>query len=320
LKFPAKPLKILDEEALVIQLLENKYFTSGLTPISINNKSDPLLLEVKASTFEILKIMQRYELDNPIYIISKLELTEKDIEFLDSLDLNLFVFFSFSGLQTDLEKVSITYQEKRIKKLEQAKGFKKIHYWRPLIAGENDSDQQIEYMFDVVAPVFDASVVSGLRVNDKVNSKLLQLNKNVTFNDYTKRHKYVEKEVFHRIQKIRMERCPDYLLFRHTSCMTCYWTGSADFLHNDRYSFNCNVFDCPNTHLCSQRKLPDHSQIREKMQVIGIDNHYEVLKDHILFSGALSQEDLSYLNLNLGFKALSEVKVPTVSESVIEFV
>jgi hypothetical protein len=51
---------------------------------------------------------------------------------------------------------------------------------------------------------------------------------------------------------------------------------------------------------------------------IGRDNAYELRKDHIMFEGAMSQEDLSYLNINLGFKALSEKKELTVSESVIE--
>ncbi|KGE16523.1 hypothetical protein [Paenibacillus wynnii] len=320
LEFPKRPLQILDEESVVEQLLQNKYFTKDITPISINNKSDPLLREVKNSTFNIMKILEKYNIKNPIYLISKIELTEKEIEFLDSLELNLYVFFSFSGLKTDLEKVTAEYQVRRIKKLEKAKNIKKIHYWRPLITGENDSNEQIKHMLELVSPIFDVSVISGLRVNDTVNERLVNLDKNVPFNEYTKKHKYVEKEVFDRINKIRKELCPEYLLFRHTSCITCYWLEKADFLHNDRKNFNCTVFDCPNIRRCSERKMPDHSLIREMMLRIGIKNNYEIREDHIMFMGALSQEDLSYLNLNLSFKALSEIKLPTVSESVIEVV
>ncbi|WNQ09658.1 hypothetical protein MJA45_18760 [Paenibacillus aurantius] len=320
LEFPERPLKIFDEESLVEQLLQNQYFTHDITPISINNKSDPLLREVKQSTMNILKILERYRLQNPIYLISKLELTDEDLEYLDSLNLNIYVFFSFSGLDTQLEKVTISYQERRIRRLAQAKNIKKIHYWRPLIAGENDSEEQIRHMLEVVSPVFNVSIVSGLRVNETVNERFSNLNKNVPFNEYTKKHKYVEKEVFERVNRIRNDICPDYLLFRHTSCITSYWLGKPDFLHNDRKPLNCTVFNCPNHFRCSNRQKPPESHINEMLFKISRDNEYEIRDDHIMFSGAMSQEDLSFLNLNLGFKALSEKKLPTVSESVIEVV
>jgi DNA repair photolyase len=220
LEFPEKPLKIMNENSLVEQLYSHKYFTLNLTPISVNNKSDPLLPEVKQSTFKIFKLLEEANIKNPIYLISKMDLNERDIEFLDSLDLNIYVFFSFSGLGSNLERVTLGFQERRINKLRNAKKIKKIHYWRPLIAGENDDEMTITRMLDIVAPVFDASIVSGLRVNEKVNSKFKELQIDVPFNDYTKKHKYVEKHVFERVNHIRNQLYPNYLLFRHTSCLT----------------------------------------------------------------------------------------------------
>ncbi|SDT35839.1 DNA repair photolyase [Paenibacillaceae bacterium GAS479] len=318
LEFPEKAMKIYDEASVVEQLLIHKYFTRDLTPISVNNKSDPLLPEVKQSTFRIFKILEQEKLKNPIYLISKMELSRKDIEFLDSLELNIYVFYSFSGLGDNLEKVTFDYQERRIQKLKAAHRIKKIHYWRPLIVGQNDDEETIKRMIDIVAPIFDASIVSGLRVNEKVNSKFQELKIDVPFNDYTKKHKYVEKNVFERINQLRNIYYPNYLLFRHTSCLTSYWQNKPDFLHNDRKPTNCIVFNCPNTVNCSNRKKPDVKIIAENLNKIGRQNNYVIKNDHIMFEGAMSQEDLSYLNINLGFKALSEKKELTVSESVIE--
>ncbi|MRG27782.1 hypothetical protein [Laceyella tengchongensis] len=318
LEFPSKPLKIMDEEDAVMQLLAHKYFTFGLTPISINNKSDPLLKEVKDSTFKIMKVLERERVTNPIYLISKLELTDEDIDFLDSLKLNVYVFYSFSGLGNHLEKVSTRYQEYRIKKLSHARNIKKIHYWRPLIVGENDDETTIRHMLEVVSSVFDVSIVSGLRVNEKVKKAFDRLNISVPFNNYTIKHKYVEKEVFERVRQIRDEICPDYPLFRHTSCLTSYWAGTPDFNHHDRKKINCTIFNCPNQSVCATRKKPSTDLIDKLLSRIGKENEYEIREDHVMFKGVMSQEDLSFLNLNMGFKALSEKKAPTASESVIE--
>lgn len=318
LEFPSRPLKIIDEEAAVMQLLAHKYFTRGLTPISINNKSDPLLKEVKESTFKIMKVLERERVTNPIYLISKLELTDEDIAFLDSLELNVYVFYSFSGLGNHIEKVSTRYQEYRIKKLSQAKNIKKIHYWRPLIVGENDDEATIRHMLEVVSQVFDVSIVSGLRVNESVKKTFDRLNISVPFNNYTIKHKYVEKEVFERVNRIRNEICPDYPLFRHTSCLTSYWAGKPDFNHHDRKKINCTMFDCPNQSVCATRQKPTNEKIDKLLSWIDKDNEYEIREDHVMFKGVMSQEDLSFLNINMGFKALSEKKAPTASESVIE--
>lgn len=228
------------------------------------------------------------------------------------------MFYSFSGLGNHLEKVSTRYQEYRIKKLAQTKRIKKIHYWRPLIVGENDDEETIRHMLEVVSPVFDVSIVSGLRVNETVKKTFDRMNINVPFNNYTIKHKYVEKEVFDRINRIRNEICPDYQLFRHTSCLTSYWAGLPDFNHHDRKPLNCTVFDCPNQSVCSKRSKPNATHISKLLAQIGKDNEFEIRKDHVFFRGELNQEDLSFLNLNMGFKALCEKKAPTVSESVIE--
>jgi DNA repair photolyase len=318
LEFPERPLKIMDEDAVVMQLLENCYFIRDVTPISINNKSDPWLPEVKESTFQILKLLEQQQINNPIYLISKLELTENDIDFLDALDLRIYVFFSISGLKGDLERLSEKYHKRRVSKLASAKNIKKIHYWRPLIMGENDSDESIRMMLQMVHPVFDASVVSGLRVNEAVYSRLKNLEKEVPYNEYTKKHKFVEKEVFDRIHKIRNEVCPDYLLFRHTSCVTSYWMGQPDFLHNNRKPQNCAVFHCPNTWRCQTRRKPDSDTINMLLYRINRTNEYEIREDHILFKGELTQEDLSFLNLNLQFKSFCGSLLLSASESVIE--
>ena len=48
-------VKVFDEEQLVEDLFQNKFFVKDFTPVTINNRTDPFLNKiVKESTFKIL--------------------------------------------------------------------------------------------------------------------------------------------------------------------------------------------------------------------------------------------------------------------------
>ena len=114
---PTSPQKITTPKQLMKLLFKNKYFLPNVTPIAINNKSDPLLPEVKDSTLEVLKLFAKYKLKNPLIIISKLSYSPEEVDLIESFSLNLYHFTSYSGLSFPLEKVNNKIQKKNIKLL-----------------------------------------------------------------------------------------------------------------------------------------------------------------------------------------------------------
>ena len=74
---PMHPIKVIDEEELIRNMINDNYFEKGKTVISLNNRTDPFISqEVKNSTFKLLDIMEELNLKNIVTITSKGLLTE----------------------------------------------------------------------------------------------------------------------------------------------------------------------------------------------------------------------------------------------------
>lgn len=76
---PMRPIKVIEEEDLINNMINDKYFKNNETVISLNNRTDPFITdEVKQSTFKLLDIMDNCKLKNIVTITSKALLTEED--------------------------------------------------------------------------------------------------------------------------------------------------------------------------------------------------------------------------------------------------
>lgn len=57
---PMRPIKAIDEEELINNMINDKYFKEHETVLSLNNRTDPFISpEVKASTFKLMDIMEK---------------------------------------------------------------------------------------------------------------------------------------------------------------------------------------------------------------------------------------------------------------------
>src|SRR5260221_3416071 len=82
----AKPILEVPVRDAVEQLISHNDFIPHVTPVSINiSSTDALLPNVKASTFEAIKIFESKKLSNPFGITTKLPFQKVDIDFLESL-------------------------------------------------------------------------------------------------------------------------------------------------------------------------------------------------------------------------------------------
>ena len=76
---PMRPIKVIEEEELIKEMLNDIYFEKDKTVLSLNNRTDPFISkEVKESTFKLLDIMEKIGLKNIVTITSKGVLTEED--------------------------------------------------------------------------------------------------------------------------------------------------------------------------------------------------------------------------------------------------
>lgn len=297
---PTFPRKIIAPEQLMKLVFRNKYFIPNITPVGINNKSDPLLPEVKDSTFKVLKIFARYKLKNPLIVISKLSYSPEDLDLIESFSLNIYHFTSYSGLSSPLEKVDSRIQKKNIKLLSK-RSIKSIHYWRPIIEGLNDNSKLIRRILDFVAKKCRASVISGIRLPLMVIINLQNIGINVKYEEHYTLHKKLSDETRKRIAKFAHKKYPQYPIFFHTSCALSYFENLPDYNTNYLKSgFHCNPF-CKNIHICRDY-MPSFTTI-EKV-ISRFTNKFKVIKNKktILIFEPLSLEDLSYLRYILKMK------------------
>lgn len=297
---PSYPKKIASPDKVFQKLTKNLYFIPNETPIAINNKTEPLLPSVKTSTFKLLTLFSRYELSNPIVIISKLSYTREEVKYLEKLDINLYHFTSYSGLGYPIEKIKPLVQEENIKLLS-GTNIKSIHYWRPIIEGINDRYEKLEKILDFVANKCDASVVSGIRLPRKVLENFKRLNINLKFNEHYVEHKKLKEETKRNILEISQIKYPDYPIFFHTSCVLSYFENKPDYQVNYlREGLHCNPF-CKNKESCT-KYLPSNDFVRK--EISKFTEQYKIIwkEKRVLVPKTLSLEDISHLMYRVRLK------------------
>lgn len=324
LKFNSLPEKISDEKDLVEDLCQQKFFIKNITPVSINNRTDPFLNPlIKKSTFEILKQLQNKGINqNPLFLIIKRRISKEDLLWLDNSGLNIYLFLSNSGLPKKVEPNNETFNQEFLTNLKILKNIHKVHYWRPIIEGFNDSSQDIEKILNIASSIFDCSIVSGIRLSKEV-IELLRKNTGVKFEYIKDRaiHKYLADETISLIKSLRDKICGKYLLFRHTSCVVSYFSSQPDYnLAYLKQSKNC-IFDCPNTASCSRSMttVPSSLAIKNLLTKIGkINVAFSVDPDRKLFIDSnLTQEEISYLKHNLRISIVPASVINSPSEAKI---
>lgn len=296
-------------------LLENRLFIPEKTPITLNNRSDPLLNGVRESTFEIMYILNKKRIENPRIIISKLPLEDEEVDQLDkSLGKNYF-FVTYSNLPFPLEKVSHDEQKKSLEQLVKRKRFHAIHYWRPLINGLNDSEFCLNEVFNEVHSICEGSVISGIRLNKNIASKLTNLGAKLSLWDGDTKHKYLPKEIIEKILKIKNETKRDYPLYKHTSCAICALEEIPDY--NFHFIDKKCLPDCLNSERCVVANQPNETDITDLFVKLGINNKWRYSKNCIQVFEDLSEEEKSCLSHSLNYPVLVDSLNKSPSEAEI---
>lgn len=310
--------KECDENELCEKLFKSKFFVKDLTPISINNISDPFLNNIlKKSTFKILDYLEDSKIQNPLILITKGYLSEQDLEKLSNYKCNIHIFYTYSGLSETMENRNKERQIDTIKHLSELKNIKLVHYWRPVIEGVNSSDEVIDELIFEVGKYFNISVISGIRLNTHL-SDIFRAN-NIPINIKTDtEHKIIHNDTFDRIKNKILLSNSSASVFKKTSCAISYCNSLQDI---NGYSYDVKVCskDCPNLENCTmgKEKPITTEHFNNLLSNISKKCAFEIFDDHIIVNCTLTQEESSYLKHNTRRKIQADLIIKSNSEEVL---
>ncbi|MBU2616026.1 MAG: hypothetical protein KKC19_02890 [Nanoarchaeota archaeon] len=308
--------RIYSPEEAVDTLLGSTLFIPEITPITLNNRTDPLLPEVSRDTFEMVRILNEKGIRNPRVIVSKLHLKKEGLRTLEDSCAETYFFVTYSNLPSPVERVPHRLQRESLKTLSEGIRVHPIHYWRPLIQGLNDDVQSLEEVLRDVSPVCEGSVLSGLRLDANIAQKVVGFGGNISGWAGDTKHKYLPTEIVEKILELRDAIFSDYPLYRHTSCAICVPQGIRDYNFHFLKPSNC-LPGCPNVNNCTFPDKPSCDEIDHAISVLGLKNSWHFDGTMLRVSGSMNEEERSCISHQLGYPIVVENIIRAPSEEVI---
>lgn len=307
-QFPRQPFYIKSPQSLVDAIIgSNALFVNGLTPIYINNRTDPFLPSVMESSYEVLRILSAHHIESPIIFISKLS---PDCKFADMIkNMNVIYFYTYSGLIGMDYNSRNSVNQRMLKLIEQNVPFKnRYHYFRPIIPGYNDSVETINKVIKMVKNTFYMTVAGGIRIN-KENSIQFSIS------DYDKNHKLFSDTVWKVIKETAQSM--DYPLVRHTSCAIAQYMKQPNKLRYIEMKQHCLQQKCPNYSICKIGMNADHHLVEGEIAK-RTDAHYRWDEfENLIFDDAVEQELLAFLRSTYGINTIASKIILSPSEQKI---
>ena len=170
----ARPRILADAAKAISCLFSSKYYTTNI-PVCLLPNTDPFLNETNTKYVkEMLDILAKNKISNPIILITKCLIPNEFVEFLSDLikdGMNIVVYLSLSGLSKFFEP-NINHENIKINFCNLAsKGIKIIHYYRPFIP-ENSDAKSITNILDFVSQYTNVSVITGLKLKSDFIDKI----------------------------------------------------------------------------------------------------------------------------------------------------
>ena len=280
-------------------------FINGITPIFVNNRTDPFLPQVQKETIRILEALISAGIQSPVVIISKLLPHTSLKEFCRQLPL-MFIF-SYSGLPEDfnydvLQKIDV------IDQLVPPKN--RFHYMRPIIPKKNDDIGEITEILSRFADTgFSGSILSGLRITEG-NYKYAGFEKNDA-----SAHKRFDSTLYDTILTSFQVKNNNYALYRHTSCAIDAFMERPNRLRYLNKSGHCNPY-CKNRINC-ERLVPNLSDICEQLSNRFPEMDFCCEGNLIHIHNNVSQEITAFIKNAFGVQVLADKLTLSPSEEVL---
>lgn len=241
-----KPTYLVSPEEATRLLLKSKFYSSEI-PLCLISQSDAFSTKDNIEyVMQLVENLMNKKIKNPIIFITKCNIPEYFIEFIDKYEKkgHKFLFFlSYSGLDHTIE---LGVDKKIIEKnfITLTKYNKKIvHYWRPFIK-ENSKPEVIENVYNFVKKYCIASIAIGLKTTnhiiDNIEWKELKSKKEEALKSDNVWNAFAYNYVYN-----ELKNRDDYPIYQTTSCALGYALKEADrkFFYNTDICKNCNK--CP---------------------------------------------------------------------------
>lgn len=285
-----QPHLVMEDVDAVDRLLGHWAFRPHVTPLQIFNRAtDPFLPGVKDHLFATLEELDRRRLKNPALVITRWKIEPDDVARLEKLNnLRLTVLVTWSGIQDDrIEPVASSIAENSMKVLkDNAARTKSIFYWRPVIAGLNDSPRHLERAREL-SFLTDAAVFTGLFHRQEMRNYFREAGVPDLYTAVARR-KILPAETERRIIAALAGRP----LFRKTSCGVAYAHRRADYNGHFGIREICDICPVAQFGRCeASHQKPDIATIKELALVARLDTAtIEVNERRVEVEGSTEQQ------------------------------
>lgn len=265
-----KPHLVMPDEQAVDALISHWAFRAGTTPIQIFNRAtDPFLPGVKDHLFACLEELDRRGFSNPVLVITRWHVLPDDVKRMNGLkNIKLTVLVTWSGIgDKRIEPVDSAIAEASIRTLAlHAKRVRCILYWRPIIAGVNDSPDHLARAKEL-AGIAHATVFTGLFYREEIRSYFASVGVPDLYNDVARR-KILPEQVETNILKA-FDGTP---IFRKTSCGVAYVHGVADYNGHFGIREICDICPLHQREICAAaHKTPSADVVERLAHAAGLD-------------------------------------------------
>ncbi len=244
-----RPHLVMSDEDAVNALFDHWAFQKDVTPIQIFNRAtDPFLTGVKEHLFSTLEQIDERAVSNSVLVITRWKVNKPDIERLEALkNIRLTILVTWSGIDDDrIEPVDSNIAVRSLINLGRyAVRTKKVLYWRPLIAGLNDSVHHIEKARELSSHA-DATVFTGLFHRGEIRQHLREAGVPDLYDDIARR-KILSQDV----EASVLREFGNAPLFRKTSCGVAFAHGIADYNGHYGISDICDICPAAQLKICA---------------------------------------------------------------------
>lgn len=295
-----KPHLVMDDESAVRTLVEHWAFRPGVTPIQIFNRAtDPFLPVVKDHLFRTLEALDRRQLTNQVLVITRWQVNPEDVARLERLShIRLTILVTWSGIDDQrIEPIDSGIAEQSLTTLSKyVSRTKVVFYWRPLIAGLNDSDEHLSRARELGA-LAHATVFTGLFFREEIRQHFRTIGVEDLYDEIARRKIFPES-----VERRVLEAFDGQLLFRKTSCGVGFAHGVADF--NGHYGIReiCDICPSEQVKLCARAHKQPSQEVVEALaslaglaaETIEIDNRRIAVSNSVEQQRYFMQHALNY--------------------------
>jgi DNA repair photolyase len=267
-----KPALLMSDEEAVDQLLKHRFFQPNITPLQIFNRAtDPFLPTVKPHLFSVLQKLDTLRLTNHVLVITRFHVDPEDFVILNAIsNLRLTLLFTFSGIDdARIEPIDSNIAASSLKRaFANAKGYRTVLYWRPIVAGLNDSAEHIAQAVDLSRHAH-ATVFTGLFYREEIRRFFRDTHISDLYREVARR-KILPRDLEERITAAFRAATNAGPIFRKTSCAVAYAHSTHDYNGHFGIRELCDI--CPSKQFRRCEKAwgkPDPAIVRDLALKLG---------------------------------------------------